>query len=301
MKLNLKSTTLLSLLFLFSIAFITSCQKENSQTAIQDEQEMEASNASSESEGEAESVFNGVFDDAMGVNDELGIGGTGVFGRVNSCPTVTIERVNPANPFPVRVTLDFGAAGCIGRDGHFRKGKVITIYTGRLLVPGSIATTEFVGYYVDAVNVEGTHKITNVSTPFTPPASPVDRKFRVEVINGKLSTANGNFVEWNSVKYVIQIEGLSTIIPLDDIFRIEGNSRGRAKRGALIVLWESNIIEPLIKRFNCRWIVKGTIRTVRVAAVANSPWIAVLNFGNGNCDNQAVITINGISHQITLP
>lgn len=301
MKLSHKSTALLSLLLLLSIAFITACQKEKSRTNTQDEQEMEASKASSESEGEAESVFNGVFDDAMGVNDELGVGGTGVFGRVNACPTVTIVRVNPANPFPVRVTLDFGATGCIGRDGHFRKGKVITIYTGRLLVPGSIATTEFDGFYVDDVKVEGTHKITNVSTPFTPPASPVDRKFRVEVIDGKLSTSNGNFVEWNSVKYIIQIEGLSTVIPLDDIFRIEGNSRGRAKRGVLLVLWESNIIEPLIKRFNCRWIVKGTVRTVRVAAAVSSPWVAVLNFGTGNCDNQAVITINGISYQITLP
>jgi hypothetical protein len=300
MKLTNKPSLLL-LLFLFSIAFITSCQKESSQTATQNEQEMEASKASSESDGDAESVFNGVFDDAMGVNDELGVGGTGVFGRVNACPTVTIVRVNPANPFPVSVTLDFGSAGCVGLDGHFRKGKVITIYTGRLLAPGSIATTEFDGFYIDSVKIEGTHKITNVSTPFTPPAPPVDRKFRVEVINGKLTNTNGNFVEWNSVKYIIQIEGLSTVLPLDDIFRIEGNSRGRAKRGALIVLWESNITEPLIKRFNCRWIVKGIVRTVRVGAPANSPWIAVLNFGNGNCDNQAVITINGVSHQITLP
>ncbi|MBL7707699.1 MAG: hypothetical protein JNJ86_01440, partial [Chitinophagaceae bacterium] len=89
-------------------------------------------------------------------------------------------------------------------------------------------------------------------------------------------------------------------IPLDDIFKIEGSASGQAQRGNLVVTWESNVIEPLIKRFVCRWIVKGTIKTVRRNANANSPWVAILNFGNGNCDNQAVITINGVSHQITL-
>ena len=60
-------------------------------------------------------------------------------------------------------------------------------------------------------------------------------------------------------------------------------------------------IEPLFKRFNCRWIVKGRVRTIRANTNTNSPWVAVLDFGAGNCDNQAVITINGVSHQITLP
>jgi hypothetical protein len=27
----------------------------------------------------------------------------------------------------------------------------------------------------------------------------------------------------------------------------------------------------------------------------------VLDFGNGQCDNQAILTINGVSRQITLP
>lgn len=300
MKLSFKSAALATLFFSLSVLLVTSCQKENSQNGTADEQEQAASKASSEADAEAEVIFNGVFDDAMGVNDEVGIGGTGVFGRINACPTVIIVRTT-ANAFPVRVTLDFGVAGCTGPDGHFRKGKVITTYTGRLLVPGAMATTTFDGFYVDSVKVEGEHKITNVSTPYTPPAPPVDRKFKVEVINGKLTKPSGNFVEWNSVKYIIQVEGLGTVVPLDDIFKIEGNSRGRVKRGALLVLWESNIIEPLFKRFTCRWIVRGKVKTVRVAAAVTSPWIAILDFGNGNCDNQAVVTINGIPHQITLP
>ena len=39
-------------------------------------------NFSSQSETENEVVFNDVFDNVMGVNTELGIGGTGIFGRM---------------------------------------------------------------------------------------------------------------------------------------------------------------------------------------------------------------------------
>jgi hypothetical protein len=85
------------------------------------------------------------------------------------------------------------------------------------------------------------------------------------------------------------------------VFKIEGSARGRVKRGTLLVAWESAITEPLIKRYTCHWIVKGQIKTVRISTTANSPWVAVLDFGAGTCDNQAVITINGVSHQITLP
>lgn len=284
--------------FFFAVLSITSCQKEQSQNGTEEQQEMEASRVSSEADGESEIVFNGVFDDVMGVNDEVGVGGTGIFGRVTACPDVTIERLNPPAPFPVRITLDFGT-GCIGRDGHFRKGKIVTVYTGRLIVPGSVATTEFVDFYFDSTSVQGVHKITNTSSTVAniPPA----RQFKAEVINGKLTRPNGNYIEWNSVKIITQMEGLATASPLDDIFKIEGSARGRVKRGNLLTVWESNIIEPLVKRFNCRWIVRGKIRIIRANVTVNSPWIAVLNFGNGDCDNQATITINGVTYQITLP
>lgn len=296
MKRNWYSHSLAAIFLIFTVFAVVSCEKENSQSAT-DEQELEASNVSTEAEGEAELAYNDVFDDVMGVNEEVALGGTGVFGRVNTCPTVTITRPT-ANPFPVRVQLDYGN-GCVGRDGRFRKGKVIVEYTSRLIVPGAIATTTFDGYFIDSVKVEGTHKITNTSVPTNTPPT---RSYRVEVINGKLTRPNGNFVEWNSTRNITQVEGLATAIALDDIFRIEGNSRGRVKRGNLITVWESNITEPLIKRFTCRWIVKGKIRVVRLNPTVNNAWVAVLDFGNGLCDNLAWITINNRPpRQITLP
>ena len=291
----------------FSLLFFNSCQKENSQTA---ELESQASQASSESDGEAEMVFNEIFDDVIGVNDDVGMAGTGVFGRSTSgdpngtnttarpdsvrCFTVTVTHLT-STPFPVRIVIDFGTTGCLGRDGHVRKGKIISEYTSRLLYPGAVATTTFDGFYVDDIKVEGTHVITNSSTVN------VNRQFTVDVINAKLSKPNGNFTQWNSHKVITQFEGLSTPnLPQDDIFRIEGSSSGNAKRGNLLVAWQSSITVPLIKKFSCRWIVEGRVRTIRVNNNTTSPWIAIMDFGNGNCDNQATVIINGVTHQITL-
>jgi hypothetical protein len=143
--------------------------------------------------------------------------------------------------------------------------------------------------------VQGVYKITNTGTSNT------DRSFKNEVINGKLTRYNGNFIEWNSTRLVQQIEGTATpFMPLDDVLKITGHARGRAQRGNLLVAWESSVVEPLMKRFRCRWINKGRIRSIRANMSTSSPWVAVLDFGSGQCDNQATLTINGVPHQITL-
>jgi hypothetical protein len=101
---------------------------------------------------------------------------------------------------------------------------------------------------------------------------------------------------------VVQIEGILTPdMPRDDVFKIEGSSSGRVRRGNIIVLWNATVTEPLFRRFTCRHIVKGKIRTVRGNLTTQSRWVAVLDFGNGQCDNQATLTVNGVSRQITLP
>lgn len=308
MKSSFNLTLLAILSFFFSLLMVSSCSKETSQTGT-DAQEEEVSKAAGESDAEAETTYNEFFDDAMGANNDVGVAGSGVFYTrpdtltpVPRCFTITITH--PTNtPFPVIVELDFGTTGCPGPDGRIRRGKIITEYTYRLIYPGAIATTTFVGFYVDAIHVEGKHIITNISGSPVPPVN-IARKFRVKVENGKLTRPDGNFIEWDSDKTITQFEGLATPdYPKDDAFKIEGSADGFVKRGNLLVRWESTITEPLLRRLTCRWIVKGRIRAVRanLPDPNNSRWVAILDFGLGNCDNQATITINGIPRQITLP
>ena len=89
-----------------------------------------------------------------------------------------------------------------------------------------------------------------------------------------------------------QIEGNGTPMwPVDDIFTIRGAGRGENSRGNS---WAHEVVEPLYKKFTCRWISKGILAIVRNGKTAR------LDFGNGECDNKAVLTVNGVSREITL-
>jgi hypothetical protein len=305
MKRRLNLTQLLTVLVIGGLFFTLSCSKENSRSGTSNAEEEQASMVSSEADGEAEMIFNGIFDDVMGANDDVGMAGTGIFGlvaptgggivlRPNSCFILTVTHLNAPDPFPVKIDIDFGTAGCQGVDGHVRSGLISVEYTRRLIVPGAIATVTFDNFYIDSIKITGTLAISNTG-------SANNRQFTVDVTDGKLSKTNGNFTEWTSHKVITQQEGLGTPnLPLDDVFTIEGDAHGRVQRANLLVAWEGAITDPLIKKFNCRWIVKGEVKQNRINTGGNSPWAAVLDFGTGDCDNKAVVTINGVAHNITL-
>lgn len=300
--------TRFTVVVLLALIVFGSCKKETSADTSQEEF---ASQASSEADAESDDIFNEVFDNVLGVNADVGFGNTGVFGQMNpgisggtarltACPDVTVTHLSGSlDPFPVKIVMDFGT-GCTGRDGRFRSGKIIATYTNRLFVPGAKATTTFDNYKVDSVKVQGTLMITNQGEVIS--ANCLRHKWKVEVQNAKLSKPNGNYTEWNSTKTITQIEGMCTpFIHLDDIYKIEGGAHGKVKRGDLLIAWNSEITDPLIKKFSCRWLVKGIIRIARLNLSTNSPWVAAINYGNGDCDNKALASINGVIHIITLP
>lgn len=283
-------------IILFSALLFTACKKEKANGALTDEATVEATI----NDNEADVAFDEVFNNTMGIGaeagDDLGLtSGVGVFGRMEDngyvsgrvdslrCFTITVSPQQPG-VFPKTVTLNFGD-GCLGRDGKLRKGKMITVYTGSMRVSGSKATTTFERYKVDSMGVEGTHIVTNNSLSN-------NKIFTTTVLNGKLSWDSGRWVKWSSTRTVTQLEGNGTPnFPGDDLFTITGGGRGENSRGSS---WAHEITDPLIKKFSCRWISKGIVR-IRINDIAG-----VLNFGDGQCDNKATITVNGNTRTITL-
>jgi len=299
--------TRLMLTAIFSSLVMISCKKENSGTLSPAEEE-QAVNYSTQSETENEVIFNDVFDNVIGVNTEVGIGGTGIFGReatngreggldsIPSCTQVTISLLNAPARFPIKIIIDFGS-GCLGRDGHKRSGKIITEYTGKLTETGSSATTRFEGFKFDSISVQGTHKITNTTA-----AGSNQKQFTIDITDAKLTKPNGDYSLWSSHRVITQIEGNGTpLYPKDDIFKVTGSAHSKVKHGDLIYAWHSEIVEPLIKKFACRWISKGTIRVKRETLSDSSQWVATLDYGQGDCDFLATLTVNGTSRQIQLP
>jgi hypothetical protein len=298
MKMSVLTGRLATILTLTIVFIFASCSKNGEQSTQTAQQSL--TQASIEADAEGEIVYDDVFNNVMGVNSTVAIGGTGVFEPANPgqpgtlepatppCFTLGIEFLGNPDNFPVKVTIDFGT-GCLGKDGRTRKGKIITVYSGHMILAGSVAETSFDNYYVNDIKVEGTHRVENKSTPgaFT---------FETKVVNGKLTRLNGDFVNWNRTRTITQVEGNTTPMnPLDDAYSIVGIGSGIVQRGDKTATWTTANIEPLIKRFDCRWITKG-----KQAIQRNDGPQGILDFGNGDCDNKATITVNGVSIEITL-
>jgi hypothetical protein len=281
---------------------ITGCQKQVNTTTETDDP-TELTFLATEDDAEAEVAFGDVGDQAMGVDGEIGLGQSDLFNGgategetseidfgndpvTNRCFTITVTPKEPL-AFPKTVTIDYGD-GCKGRDGKVRKGKIITVYSKPLIVPGAQAVTEFANYYLDSVKVEGKHIIKNNST------SAVLVITRI-VQNGKLTKPNGNYISWNAEHSNTQVAGLGTPgFPRDDEWNITGGARGEVVRGGKTLTWSRLIVEPLHKAFVCRWIDKGVVKITR------NDQTALLNFGAGTCDNKAVIIKDGVRKEITL-
>jgi hypothetical protein len=286
---------------LIGALLLTSCKKDDSivnNTTNEPATELAATQEATREEAEAEAQFDDVFNITASMNtgqvgEDLGVRAnvSGLFELGATTPTnqtrcFTITVVpNIPGVFPKTVTIDFGN-GCLCRDGKYRKGKIVSIYTNRMVVPGAKVSTTFVDYFVDSFKIEGTHITENTSTSNM-------QGWKNIVIDGKIINVNTNrWKKWNSTKNVLQIEGNGTPhFPLDDVYKITGSARGSNSAGHT---WASLVIEPLIKKFTCPWIVKGTVKLVRDGREA------LLDYGNGVCDNIAIIYINGVPHIIRL-
>ena len=301
MKKTLITTKWLLAFSLIGAIAISSCKKEESLTPLTttetDPVELAATQEATTEEAATEAQFDDVFNITASMNrnevgEDLGVSanvsGLSELGSTTTnparCFTITVVP-NIPHVFPKTVTIDFGT-GCLGRDGKYRKGKIVSIYTNPMVVPTAKVSTTFIGYYVDRFKVEGTHITENTSSSNM-------QGWKVKVIDGKITNTNtSRWRKWNSVKDVLQVAGNGTPhFPLDDIYKIDGGATGSNSGGHA---WSSLITESLIKKFACPWIVQGKVRLNRDGRTA------LLDYGNGNCDNQAIIYINGVPHIITL-
>ncbi|MEO5648600.1 MAG: hypothetical protein ABIR03_01605, partial [Ginsengibacter sp.] len=215
-----------------------------------------------------------------------GVAGTLSPDSTSHCFTVkVVPRI--AREFPKTITIDFGD-GCLGKDGKFRKGKIVSIFTGPMFIPGSKTSTTFIDYNVDSFKVEGTHTIENTS-------SSNNQSWTVRVMNGKVTnTQSGFWKKWDGVREHKQTEGNGTpLYLLDDVYQITGNATGSNSNGNS---WTSLITKPLIRKIGCAWRTEGQVTISRNANTRK----AILDYGDGSCDNKATITINGVVRNIIV-
>ena len=190
------------------------------------------------------------------------------------CASVT---VTPLQGFPKTIVINFGT-GCTSSNNITRRGRITIQLSDSVRKPGSTAVLTFDGYYVNGFKKEGIITWTNNGTATT-------KGWQRKVENGKITSPTGKYWLHSSIKNVVQTAGWATPRNLlDDVYSITGSSTvtnaGGEKR-------TSTIKEPLTKKGNCENISKGSIE------VAGPNHKALIDFGTGDCDNIATISIDG--------
>jgi hypothetical protein len=204
--------------------------------------------------------------------------------RGGSCPTVTFTQ--PEGTWPNTITIDFGAS-CTRADGRVLSGRLIVNQTAPLRQPGAERVVNHDNFFVDGNKLEGTRKWINNGQNADGLWS-----YTVEATNMKLTFTDGTFTTWNKLRTTTLTEGAGTVTPLDDVWSSIGSANGINRNG---VPFTATIMEPLIKRANCRWISEGIIEFTAGLRTGT------LDFGNGTCDRLGTLTLsNGDSFTVRL-
>jgi len=202
-------------------------------------------------------------------------------------PTITVSHPNDTTIFPKIITIDFGTSGCTGLHGHTKKGVIIVTVTNRFKLAGSKRIIRFSDFYIDDKKIEGIKTVTNNGLNNNGNPS-----FTIKVDSAKVTKPNKT-ISWYSERTREWTQGHTTIFNIeDDEYSITGAGGGINARGKNYTV----IIEqPLIVAPTCNWIKAGIIKI----AVENGKTLTI-NYGDGTCDNDAVITVNGKSKDIKL-
>lgn len=271
------------LLGLGSVMILSACQNDDESSPVSDT-DTEAANDNSFAEA--------TFDDAGTMSDQAADDGALSTYRIpsegnllSSCATVT----NDITVTPHILTIDFGPANCLCKDGKNRRGKIIVSYSGNYRDSASSHTISFSNYYVNNFKVTGSKTVTNQGHNAN------GHLYYSISVNGIINNTSGQTLTWNSNRTREWTTGELTfglLGWLDDVYSITGSVSGTSFNGTS---YTAVITSPLIVALDCKWINKGKFEFTPSGKATR-----VFDYGNGTCDNKATVTISGVSYNITL-
>jgi hypothetical protein len=189
--------------------------------------------------------------------------------------------------YPKTVTVDFGA-GCKGWYGVTRSGSITYVFSGKYKTPGTTISASFNNYRVNGFKLEGTYSIKNNSSPQN------GISFTTSVVNGKLTYPDGTtWYSYSGTRTFTQTAGFGSPNLSDYVFSIAGSHSCAASDGRTLT---DSITTPLTKAFSCKYISAGI-----VGFTYNNLIKGTFDYGNGNCDSLATITVGTLSRVVSLP
>jgi hypothetical protein len=188
------------------------------------------------------------------------------------CPEKSI--VTTDGGFPKTITLNYGEETVL-MNGRVLSGVITIEISAPYNTVGATHTVTFVGFTVDSVSISGTKVKTLVS----------NTDGRVVTIERDLVFTLPDGTVINNTAEITRnwAEGISTpFIYSDDVFEITGISSFTDSEGNV---YSKLIIEKLVKKGDCRFIVSGLVELSY-----NASMFASIDYGDGSCNNLATMT-----------
>ncbi|MBN2742452.1 MAG: hypothetical protein JXR39_01020 [Marinilabiliaceae bacterium] len=282
----MKTTQLLfATLAMSGMLLMTSCNKDE-ETINQNEQIA----ADDDAAEEMSNLLDALVETHAGSDDEAA--------NAPALKTVSLPNVTAISTgesfWPREITIDYGSentAITIGNGNNARtvniRGKIVVEKSGPLFIDNSVWNISFDDFYVNDNAIEGTQTYTN---------SGLNDKQNwtfVWASDLTITATDESWIKRTATKTREMTAGASTPLNIwDDEFTINGTASGSNSRG-----WSyNNAIANVLHKRICRFPVSGT---VTLTNGANNTF--VLNYGNGECDNEASLTdTNGNQATIVL-
>lgn len=222
---------------------------------------------------------------------------TEVATEVPACATVTLT--DNAGSYPKTLTITYGNS-CMDNNGVVRQGKLVCTFSGPYDAAGSTIDIMPLGYGFDQYMVEGANSITVNGT--TGP-------YAVTVI-GLTVTWDGSSIAWSGSREVEWEGGTETqyftpdtSLPGDIMgytafgddtwYIISGSGSGNDRDGHP---YNYSVASHLHSAMDCRYITEGEI-----SLISANRTDAIVDYGNGDCDNRASLDADGDVNNFILP
>jgi len=200
----------------------------------------------------------------------------------NGLPTCAVVTVSGSFPNKM-ITINFGS-GCVDTFGVFRSGIIHIELSDSVRNHRSTATVTFDNYHINKFKKEGG---SIVWTNLTANNNFSTRTWSRQVQSVRITdTTDGRTWLHSSLKTITQYEGVATPrYRYDDKYKIY-NGTGTVTNSSGTSM-TTTIIDTLYKSYICPHIDKGSIR------FDGTNHYALLDYGNGFCDNIATVVIDG--------
>jgi hypothetical protein len=199
--------------------------------------------------------------------------------HIDSCATVIIST----STFPKEIVIEY-SGDCTDHRKHTKKGRIIINLSDTITNAGSVETIVYQDFYIDSMQVELSASLKNLGKNSS-------GNWVIEKTFNQTLTKNGDVCERVNKETAEWISGFETPSRSDNVYYLTGSGK--------VVLndttYTKKITTPLLFDGSCGYfILSGVVELTKNSSSA------LIDYGDGTCDDKANVTIDGITEEISL-